>query len=630
MPKQEIVEVEDKKPSGNIDWNHIANCIYEKYKERKQRRADREKMWAEVDRQIRLEPDVVSKRHADGDADKNDWFPEMELPDQATAHEILKSDAQRMMFPENGAFFKVFGDINEKILKAYKNFEFLEGEDVRIAHEQTGGIEIDQEDINMVTQSFIEHNLYQYDYKLHWDMVYGESFKYGMGVGRMRNVKKTVVARTSQGSIKRDVSIPIMIPRSVKNVYLDDTKHSVMNEGYQISLGDVEARSQMLVDLQVAAQKGTADVKDENGGWMAAELKGLKGDDNGLVQLLEYEGDLVVPKKEGGSYIFYNYIITIVCGQSDDKEAKQIQRVIRVRQRTYNLPSLITAPYDIENVECPYGSSPLMKGYAIQKGGSETFNNLMAAVMLNGRPVLRYDQDDAIFSANGGLDVFPGAQIPSMGAIDVLEIGDVNSLLAAYRSFREQYAEVTGITAPRMGQQTVSHTTAFAKNSEMQRGTVRTVDFVRSVMGSPMQQFLHLTYEMGKANLKDETPIFLNKVKMFAKVGKELMPDHVKFEIYGSQAPAEDAARSQAKIAAIQLSMNIDQIKVSMGLGEPLNYEELQKEILREGGIEDVERLNIQNSRGANPKPALPSPDQGAGVPGTTSTALQGINFGQR
>lgn len=625
-------EIKAKKNIAEADWAHIGDYIYELYLKRKQNRRDKEKIWKEVDRQLRMEPDVAYKVNASGDGNDNDWMPEMELPDQAIAHEILKSDALRMMFPDVGPFFKVFAGIDEDIIKAYKEAEFLRGDDMRLVHEYTGGPDIDQEDINLVTQSYMEANMSQYDFSGHWDLVNGEAFKYGTGVGRVRMVSKSVVARTAQGSLKKSVSIPVFVPRSIKNVYLDDNKHSIMNEGYQISQGDVECRTQRIDDLRIAANKGSNDMNDMNGGWMPAQLVGIDGDDDGLVEVIEYEGDLVVPKKnETGSMVMYNYIITVVAGQGTDKDAKGVRRTIRCRTRDISLPSYIVVPYDRENVDDPYGSGPLMKASPIQKGASEALNRMLMAMALDTQPVIRYDQDDHLFSSDGGPKIKPGGQIPSMGKIDILDIGDPVSMLQAYNALRSQYADATGITGPRKGQQTNSHTTAYAKGTEIERGQVRTVDYVRCTLGGAMKQCLQVQYEMGKNSMKGEMPVFMNSVKMFINVGKELLPDDIYFEVYGSNGPAEDTARTQQKLAAIQLAMNIDQLKVSQGLGEPLNYEEIQKQILKDGGIEDVERFNIQtNSGGAPRQPALPQPDQGNGSGGTASTALQGINFSQR
>ena len=270
-----------------------------------------------------------------------------------------------------------------------------------------------------------------------------------------------------------------------------------------------------------------------------------------------------------------------------------------------------------------------MKGYPIQMGGSEAFNRTLMAMALDTEPVIRYDQDDALFAQQGGPLMHPGAQNATMGPIDILKIGNPAAMLSAYNTFNNQYADLTGMTGARLGQQTNSHTTAYAKGAEMERGTVRTVDYVRATLGGPMRQCLQVKYEMGRKNLKGKMPVFMNAVKMFINVSKELFPENVFFEVYGSAGPAEDAARMQTKLAAIQLAMNVDQIKVQMGLGQPLNYEEIQKQILREGGIEDVERFNISNSGGVAPASDVAGADDGTEQPGTISTALQGINFGQ-
>jgi hypothetical protein len=82
----------------------------------------------------------------------------------------------------------------------------------------------------------------------------------------------------------------------------------------------------------------------------------------------------------------------------------------------------------------------------------------------------------------------------------------------------------------------------------------------------------------------------------------------------------------------LQTAIQLNQIQVQTGQGEPLNYAELVKEVLREAGFKDVERFTESRaeeaSQGASLEPAMGA---SSGQPGgTISTALQALAFGQQ
>ena len=109
-----------------------------------------------------------------------------------------------------------------------------------------------------------------------------------------------------------------------------------------------------------------------------------------------------------------------------------------------------------------------MKGYPIQVAAVDALNSLFEAAAIKNRPPISYDKDDIEFTGSGGPRIFPSASWPTLGDIKVhTEIGDPAAMFAIYQGLLQQYADVTGTTAPRLGAQTVSHTTAFAKTAGM-------------------------------------------------------------------------------------------------------------------------------------------------------------------
>jgi hypothetical protein len=116
----------------------------------------------------------------------------------------------------------------------------------------------------------------------------------------------------------------------------------------------------------------------------------------------------------------------------------------------------------------------------------------------------------------------------------------------------------------------------------------------------------------------------------FVKIFKEAIPPSCAFEIFGSAGPAEQRARLQDQMAALQQVIQIDMLKQQAGMGNPLDYETLQKTILKGAGFADVDVLFAQSPPGpAGPPPGGPGvPGASPGASGTASTALQALAFG--
>ncbi len=91
-----------KRKFNAADFSTIAEFIVEEHRNRKDRRKHLEAVWAEVDRQIRMEPDLRRKMGSDNTVRRgSEWMSEMELPLQAQTLEVLTADARRMLFPDS-------------------------------------------------------------------------------------------------------------------------------------------------------------------------------------------------------------------------------------------------------------------------------------------------------------------------------------------------------------------------------------------------------------------------------------------------------------------------------------------------------------------------------------------------
>ena len=76
MAKKSTVSVSDQIEPGDLP--KIADTIIEEHRARKKRRENLEKHWDEIDRQLRMEPEVSHKMLANGQRDPlRAWMPEV-------------------------------------------------------------------------------------------------------------------------------------------------------------------------------------------------------------------------------------------------------------------------------------------------------------------------------------------------------------------------------------------------------------------------------------------------------------------------------------------------------------------------------------------------------------------------
>ena len=353
-----------------------------------------------------------------------------------------------------------------------------------------------------------------------------------------------------------------------------------MNEGYIIGASVIHEKTQRLEDLILAAKRGSTDPKDENGGWMPKHLSKIKANKHGEVTLLEYEGDLII-SRTGDSTFSPNTIVTIVSGEGT-------REVVRLRFNSYPFNSYINFPYHVEHLDSAYPASPLMKGRPIQIAAVDALNKTMMAAALNVLPPIRWDKDDPELASSGGPQIYPGALWGAATKIDAIQIGNPDALMRSYGAFLQQYANVTGVNAPRLGAQTVSHTTAFAKEAEISRGTIRTVDYVRSTLNGPLSKWLSMAYEMGRKELK-ETSVYIPAYNGFATITKDSLPENVVFEAHGSGGPAEESAKQQQRLQSLQMALQMHTAAAQMGLDTGFDISRAVDQILREGGWTDID-----------------------------------------
>jgi hypothetical protein len=608
--------VKKKQRFDQRDWDYIAESIIADHNRRKRKRADREKQWDDIDRQVAMQPNIEFKKLPNGQLDlRRVWMSEMELPLQAQALEVLTADARRMLFPDSGPWFRAHGEMTDKYLKGIDFQSLILGDETEVPSK------INQDNTDKLVEGYLLDMFDQYDFFGRFDRINAEAFKYGMGVGRARMESKNIYIHEARGVMKEKKKIPVIIPVSVRNLYLDDPLPS-MHSAQVLGPAHIAEDWIKFENIKLAANNGSQDPDDDDGGWMPDNVKKIEPDKDGYVQILEMEGDIIVPRKTTRNIVIPGAIATVVIGDGT-------RAVIRFRFRKYPFSSYLLFPYHYEGASDHYPSGPLMKGRPVQIMATDALNRLMDSAALKNGPPVSYDRSDHTLAATGGPEIFPQALWPTtdpQGIKAHTEIGgDPSTLVSVFSKALEFYAELTGILPGRLGAQTVSHTTAFAKDAELQRGAVRTVDYVNQAGNGPVTSWLNMAYQMGRDSLKaNETlSFFIDAYGGYVEITKAHLPERASFEWFGSGGPAEEQQKQQAKLGSLNLALKMDQLGMQMGQPSSVNIQDAVREVLRECGWLDLDTI-IKPRTAAAPSSAPAVPPN----PGLATVALQGLPDG--
>lgn len=580
--------VEKKRKFDASDFAYIAEHICDEAETRKQKRSTLEKHWKEIDRQVLMKPEISHKMFTNGKMDPDKaWMSEMELPYQAQALEVLSADADRMLFPDGGSWFRAHGEMTDDYLRDVDFQSFILGDETEVPSQ------INQDNCDKLIEGYLLHLFRQLDFRGRQKRINAETFKYGMGVGRARMETKNVYIHEARGVRKETQKIPVLVPVSIKGLLLDDPMPS-MHSAQVLGPAHISQDHIRLENLQIAANKGSTDPEDEDGGWMPKNLKGIVADKDGYVEVYEMEGDIVVPRKTTRSVVIPGAIVTVVKG-SKGKGDKATSGVIRFRFRKSPFSSYLLYPYHYEDTSGAYPTSPLMKGRPLQIMMVQALNRLLDSAALKNAPPIGWDAQSMTHGAKGGPVIHPAAvwqtnDIQSIAVFDKIG-GDPTALMAILSQSVNMYAELTGVLPARLGAQTVSHTTAYAKDAEITRGATRTVSYVRQVGHGTLTRWLDMAYKMGRDSMtaNEKTSFYIDSYGGFVEVPKKALPEKAMFEWFGAGGPAEEAAKNQTMIQSAAMAMQLDQVNVQMGGKPKLDIGQLIGEVLRKGGWTDID-----------------------------------------
>src|SRR4030067_911579 len=157
------------------DYPQIVEYITDEWTRRKgsESRCSAERDWKEIDRQLRMSPDISHKLDAQGRPERNKaWMPEMELPLQSQTREVLTADARRMIFPDSGPWFEAHAAMTDAYLKRVDFQSFVAGDENEVPSLIT------QDNADKLVHGVLDFWHRQYDFAGHLDLINAEAFKY--------------------------------------------------------------------------------------------------------------------------------------------------------------------------------------------------------------------------------------------------------------------------------------------------------------------------------------------------------------------------------------------------------------------------------------------------------------------
>lgn len=579
------------------EWDRIGASIKEEKEERAKtpRRRDLEMRWAQIDRQLSMIP---VERVLDSGS-KDAWMPNTEWPTQFNALEVILDDADRMSFPQGREWFTVSSYMSDKYVNRFEKRR----EKFPLIGDDATPIIFTQETADILVKAVFDHFHSIYDFRGMNKLLMGEEIKYGTSDSLIRATKHPHFDENSRGKM---ITGPALVPFSIKNTYLDDSPTAVLREGFKKRGTIIRQSHKHLEDLKRAARAGGAER-----GWRMSAVNQLeaqmeKDKNKDQIEILVSDGDHFLIDRW-----LPNTRITVAVANNDRK-------VIRFEEDQDN--EHLTGYYLRDDVNSPYGVSPLMKGAPIQQALSEGVNRMMMVAALEGEPPVAYDRYDAALAAQGGPDLGPGGQNGLENPDSIKKIFDLNpeSMVVVVQFLNKAYEDVTGVNDPRRGAETKSHTTAFAKDIESARGQVRTESYVEDRERGLMTTMLHKEYKIIKRTITKPTPIFVDAkgIKGWVVVSAADLPDQIGIIVHGALGPLAERENIETKQAAfvniIDLQLKgaqLQQAQVPVKLAE-VDIEAMQKEIAQDSGINDTERFI---TRAAEP---AQQPQGGPGVPG--------------
>ena len=487
------------------DHDDVAQHINNELKRRKDCdfRRSHEMRWAEVDRQIAMEPPEVIQE------DDADWHNAIQLGDLTDASETITADMMRLVFPTERKFFVPHVELPIETDET--------GED--IVPEPSF-----QRQVNGVLRSLMVQQHKDFGVRGRIKLAIKEILAHGSVVA---TVDEQELLKYEGGARPNHLKAPVPEIHSMWNCYPDPSP-SIQGTETMYSGSMIIVK---YMPLQDALQMPDWINKDRLQETHKRDGKKL----HEHIEIITYYGAIFL-KRHDGNILFPNRT-TVVSGP------------VFLQSTVWKTPfsNVIYTGYERDDVRDPYYTSPIVKRAPMGKFTTHMANKTMDAVDLAVQPPGQYDSTDNNLKASPP-QIKPGAMFPSRGGqgVNFFQVGDAATGFAAMQFGKQSINEGTTVDAVRKGVSPGTEQTATEVVKTEQRAEVREVEFSSSFEAGFMLPYLIMQHEFNKMGLRDyrfyndepHTPDFL-----VAK--KSDMPKRVIFEVTGSRTLLGEQERIQ-------------------------------------------------------------------------------------
>lgn len=535
------------------DWTKIEKFVKDEHEKRKnsQFRKDHERIWSEVDRQIRMEP--MARVTDKGQKLPPSWHSIFELGELSKASEIICADVRRITFPRDRSWFECHVELP-----------------IEITEEGTKKADKEKQKKNDgVCRSFMVQQHLDFGFKSRFDLSIKEALHHGSFVAEVRWDTKMMVY---EGAKIQLIGSPVWVPHSMWNCWPDESP--AIEPTSMFYTGSMIFRKFMPLHQ----------LKRMNGeGWMPAQFDKIKKQENKNgqvetkdVELVYYDGDISIDRTDENIYLPNSRVI--------------VANGTIVYYAPHELPfiPIIFGGYERQDPRDPYCTSPIIKQSPTQKIATICANKYIDALSLRVEPPVAYDGNDPYLVQSDGPVIAPGVKTAVKGSLDMLkaiEVGDPNFAIQGLEICLRQMQEGTGVSAVRAGVNNADRQTATEVTKVAQGGEVRTVDFIDK-LNANLRTFLYMQHELNKKHC--ERYSFYNDelgTPDFIRWTKKMLPQNVHFDIVGSKGVLGEEQRS-ARTASVVGFASQNQLFAPL-----LEAPEILVEMFQDAGNKNAERF---------------------------------------
>lgn len=568
------------------DWERVQQHLMNDLESRKRSefRAKAELRWAEVDRQIAMDP--MMKVNRDQSEVNQDWHNTIELGELAKASENISADVRRIVFPQSRFWNEPHADISTEV-----PFDPQTGERVVPDKMQT---QVDGRLRAFMTQQHDDFGL-----KDRVELSVKEALHHGSFVAEVDWDEQEMVYG---GERRKTFGAPAWVPHSMWNCYPDPSP-SVIG-------ANIFYTGSMFIERFLPRHKAEKLVKSGVEGFMPAQWKLVKKDEHKVgdektkdVKITTYWGDIVIERGGGEDLYFPN------------QKAMLFNGVIcyMAPNETPYVP-IIFRGYERQDVRSPYYTSPIVKLSPEQKLASTLANKLMDGIELKMEPPIVYDGNDPDFVLNGGPVVEPGAKVSSKGknAFQAIEIGDPSVALTGLQFVLGDMKEKLGRPGKPVGDRATKAEVVKASQDQ----EVSLIDFIDKIEAG-LRSYLYMQHEL---NLRKLTEYTYYSPEMddpdFLVVKKADLPKQVHFNVVGARGVLGEQERNE-KVTAVTVFASGNPLFAPL-----LEPEEILTQMYQDAGAKNAETF-VKRNPDENPAMLKAKLDEATQIAQQTSAELQ-------